>query len=157
MALHLDTPSTYGGHVDTVRGVLYRKPKGKQETKKRQPPARLPRQYLAYLRIQAAKGRRFVVQDHEGNRIGDIRKGWARARTIAQDLAAKDGIALDFSDVTPHTLKHTAITWMLQAGASVWDAAGYFGTSPDTIERVYGHHSPDFQKSAVDALEKRGR
>lgn len=53
-----------------------------------------------------------------------------------------------------HTLKHTAITWALQNGASVWDCAGYFGSSAETIERTYGHHSPDFQSSAVEAMER---
>jgi integrase len=59
-------------------------------------------------------------------------------------------------DVTPHTLKHTAITWALQNGASIWDAAGFFATSAETIQKVYGHHAPDYQESALRAVE-RGR
>ncbi len=57
--------------------------------------------------------------------------------------------------MTPHTLKHTAITWALQRGATMWDVAGYFGTSIETIERVYAHHAPDHMKSAVDAMNRR--
>jgi len=95
--------------------------------------------------------------DHTGARIGDPKKGFAHAKLIAEDLARKAGQPIDLSDVTMHTLKHTAITWALQAGASVWDAAGYFSTSPETIQRVYGHHSPDHQRSAVEAIERRGR
>jgi len=140
LALHIDTPSITGGHVDTVEGVLYRRAAGKRETKKRQTPARLPSRYLAHLRRQAANGRRFVVEDR-GARVGDIRKAWAHACEIA---------GLD--DVTPHTLRHTAITWTLQRGARIWDVAGYFGASVETIERTYGHHSPFHQESAVEAL-----
>lgn len=43
-------------------------------------------------------------------------------------------------DVTPHVLKHTAITWMLWKGIPIWEVARIVGTSPLMIERVYGHH-----------------
>jgi integrase len=66
----------------------------------------------------------------------------------------KKGIHLDLSDVLPHTLKHTAITWALQRGATIWDFAGMFSTSAETVQRVHGHHSPDWQKSAVDAMNR---
>lgn len=155
LAMHIDTPSISGGHVDTVNGILYRKPQGKSETAKRQGAARLPERYLAHLRRQAANGRHYVVEDYRGNRVADIRKGWARAVVLAEAIAKRAGVTIDLSDVTPHTLKHTAITWALQRGATAWDAAGYFSTSRDTIERVYGHHSPDHQRSAVEAMDRR--
>jgi hypothetical protein len=43
----------------------------------------------------------------------------------------------------------------LQKGASIWDAAGYFGTSPQTIEKTYGHHSPNHQQAARAAIARR--
>lgn len=163
LAMHIDTPSLSGGHVDTAAGILYRKPQGKRETKKRQTPARLPARYLAQLRRQAARGRAFVVEDNRGRRVGNIRTGWKRAVELAQEMAARHGITIDLTmetergrdPITPHVLKHTAITWALQRGASKWDAAGYFGTSIETIERVYGHHAPDHMQSAVDAMNRR--
>ncbi len=155
LALHFDTPSMSGGHVDTINGVLYRKPLGNAETNKRQRPARLPAPYLARLQRQAATGRRYVVEDYKGRRVADIRKGWSRARQLAEELAKAKGISIDLSKVTPHTLKHTAITWALQRGAKSWDVAGMFSTSIQTIESVYGHHSPDWQSSAVDAMSKK--
>ncbi|WP_425053091.1 hypothetical protein [Psychromarinibacter sp. S121] len=155
LGMHFDTPSIVGGHVDTEQGILYRKPQGKRETLKRQRPARLPARYLAYLRIQARNGRKYVVEDYKGRRVGSIKNSWSSAIVLARELAAAKGIDIDLTGVTPHTLKHTAITWALQKGATTWDAAGYFSTSIDTIERVYGHHSPDFQKTAVDAMNRR--
>ena len=155
LAMHLDTPSASGGHVDTVQGLLYRKPMGKVATAKRQGTARLPTKYLAHLRRQAKNGQKFVVEDHQGRRVGDIKKGWERAVLLAAELAGAKGIIIDLSDVTPHTLKHTAITWTLQKGAKIWDVAGYFSTSAKTIEDVYGQHSPDHQQSAVDALNRK--
>jgi integrase len=155
LAMHIDGPSISGGHVDTDQGLLFRKPMGKVMTNKRQGTARLPAKYLAHLRRQARNGRKFVVEDYQGRRVGDIETGWKRAVLLAGELARGKGIKIDLSDVTPHTLKHTAITWAMQKGASPWDAAGYFSTSLRTIEEVYGHHSPDHQQSAVAALNRR--
>ncbi|MFC4668375.1 tyrosine-type recombinase/integrase [Seohaeicola nanhaiensis] len=163
LGLQIDQPSVTGGYIDTRQGVLYRRPADKRETKKRQRPARLPAKYLAHVQRQARRGRRFVVQDDAGNRVGDIRKGWVRAVELAAELAAKKEIELDLTQITggarkpitPHVLKHTSITWALQRGAEIWDAAGLFSTSAETIERVYGHHSPKHQESAVRALNRK--
>lgn len=175
LAMHIDVSSVSGGRVDTVNGVLYRKPPNKLATKKRQGTSRIPPRYLAHLRRQAANGRRYVVERKiwrmvDGEKVmhramvGDIRKGWARAVEQAEALAKAADISIDLTmqtedgrkPITPHVLKHTAITWALQKGASVWDAAGYFDTSPETIQKVYGHHSPDYQSSAVEAVDRRG-
>lgn len=77
------------------------------------------------------------VLDHAGS----IRKALAT-------LAAR----ADVAGVTPHVLKHTAITHMLRRGVSVWDAAGAAATSAATIQRVYGKHVPEAQKAAIEAL-----
>lgn len=55
----------------------------------------------------------------------------------------------------PHVLKPTAITWAMQRGAAIRDAAGYFSTSAETIEKTYGHHSPNQQLTAVQAMDRR--
>ncbi|AGT08369.1 phage integrase [Paracoccus aminophilus JCM 7686] len=143
--------------------MLYRKPISKVETNKRQRPARIPPRYLAQLRRQAKNGRKYVVErqiERNGTisreMVRDVKKSWDRARRLAKSMAEAKGIRIDLSDVTPHTLKHTAITWALQRGATTWDAAGYFSTSVQTIERTYGHHSPQHQASAVDAMNRRG-
>ena len=137
-------PNTRGGWVDTANGLLYRRAEGERQTKKRQPPARLPDRLMAHLRRWEAMGMRWPVE-YQGAICGDIKTGWG---TIADDAG--------LSDVTPHTLRHTAITWAMQRGATSWDAAGFFGTSVEMIERVYGHHHPDHQQSAREAMGKRG-
>ncbi len=58
-------------------------------------------------------------------------------------------------DVTPHTLRHTAATWLMQAGTDLWEAAGYLGMSTLTLTRVYGHHHPDHLKRASEAIGRR--
>jgi integrase len=56
----------------------------------------------------------------------------------------------NIKDASPHTLKHTAITWMLQSGADMWSVAGFTGTSLKTIESTYGHHAPEYLEAARD-------
>jgi Phage integrase family len=48
--------------------------------------------------------------------------------------------------VTPHTLRHTAATWLMQRGVSIWEAAGFLGMSPEVLQDTYGHHHAIGQK-----------
>jgi hypothetical protein len=40
----------------------------------------------------------------------------------------------------------------MQRGVPIWQAAGYLGMSTETLDRVYGHHSPEHLKGAADAI-----
>ena len=42
-----------------------------------------------------------------------------------------------------HTLRHTATTWLMQAGANMDHAAALLGMEVETLRRVYGHHHPE--------------
>jgi integrase len=54
--------------------------------------------------------------------------------------------------VTPHTLRHTAATWLMQRGVPIWQAAGFLGMSAEVLERTYGHHHPDYMRAAAHAI-----
>lgn len=136
-------PNTVGGWFDLERGIMFRKGDHERGTHKRRTPAPIPRQLKAHLRRWRASGCLWAVE-YKGGRVGDVKRSFAAAARAA----GLDG-------VTPHTLKHTAITWNLQNGASLWDAAGFFATSVDTIEKTYGHHSPNYQQSALKAAERK--
>lgn len=142
--LRLSGPATTGGWLDLDAGLLFRKGTEEVATNKRRSPAKLPRQMLAHARRWARLGDTWVVQ-YKGGRVADLKTAWKRVVAEA-DLGWNP---------TPHTLKHTAITWAIQGGASLADAAGYFSTSIETIERVYWHLSPHFQEGAVAAIEGR--
>lgn len=137
------TPSMTGGHFDLENGVLHRKSLTARKTKKRGTPAKLPRQLLAHARRWERNSIRYAVE-YAGRPVKDIKRAWA-------SVAERAGV----TGTSPHTAKHTAITWAMQRGAKLPDAAAFFGTSIQTIESTYFHHHPDFQQSAVAALENR--
>jgi integrase len=153
LSLRLDQPGTDGGWIDTERGVLYRQPEGKRQTKKRQPAARMPKNILGHVRRWKTNGARFAIEDWRGNRVADVQTSFASCVRLAEEMAKSKGIELDLAGISPHVLRHTMATWLMQSGASFWDAGGYLGMSPETLERVYGHHHPDHQAGAVSAIE----
>lgn len=135
--------NTSGGWIDTAKGILYRRGTDERQTAKRRPPMKLCRQIAAHCRRWQASGDIWAV-NYQGQRVGDIKTAFSAACATA-----------GLSDVTPHTLKHTAITHAMQKGMKVDDAASYFGTSRETIMRTYWHHSPDFQEDAVAIMDRK--
>jgi integrase len=136
-------PTVGRGHVDLEKGVFYRSPIGRRQTKKRQPPVKLPPRLLAHLRRWERLGfARKAVIEWNGKQVKSVRKGFAAAARAA---------GLD-EDVTPHVLWHTCATWLMQKGVNLWDAAGFLGMTVQQLEQGYGHHHPDYQEEAVAAL-----
>jgi hypothetical protein len=43
----------------------------------------------------------------------------------------------------------------MQAGVDKWVASGFLAMSMETLERVYGHHHPDYQGEAAEAIGRR--
>jgi integrase len=83
--------------------------------------------------------------EFNGKPIRSVKTAFSRAVQIA-------GLSWEGGKIVPHTLRHTAATWLMQRGVSIWQAAGYLGMSPETLDRVYGHHSPDHLKGAATAI-----
>lgn len=46
-------------------------------------------------------------------------------------------------EVTPHTLRHTCVSWHLWDGKTTWEVGQIVGADAATIDRVYGHHKLD--------------
>ena len=139
-------PAIGRSYVDLDRGVFYRLAQGKAATNKRQPPVPLPKRLLAHLRRWKRLkliARHFV--EFNGVGVLSVKTAFKRAVKLA-GLSGK---------VTPHTLRHTAATWLMQAGVDPWEAAGYLGMSVETLLRVYGHHHPDYMKNAVEGITRK--
>ena len=145
-------PHPNGGHFDLTNGVMYRRALGTAQSKKRTPPIRLDpyltvfvrrwqrmtnSPYVIHYRDAGARPRMGVREEGEFDGLDEIGGGFRLA-------CQRAGLG---PDVTPHVLRHTCVTWLLQRGWSVWDVAGYVGMSPAIVENVYGHHSTEFMRS----------
>lgn len=129
--------------VDLERGVYYRRRLGQVVTNKRQPPMPIPPRLLAHLRRWHARG---IIKRHfiEFNREPVKSVKTALARAVKLTKLGKG--------ISPHTLRHTAATWLMQNGTDAWQAAGYLGMSVETLLKVYGHHHPDYLSDAVEKM-----
>ena len=128
--------------VDLVNGLYYRRAKGARMTNKRQPTMPIPPRLLAHLRRWYRMG---IIRSHfvewQGEPVLSVKTGFARAVSLSK-----------IEHATPHTLRHTAATWLMQNGTDPWQAAGFLGMSVETLLRVYGHHHPDYLKDAVEKM-----
>jgi integrase len=139
------TPNTVGGWIDLDAGVIYRKPMSVTESVKRRPPVPIPPRLVPHLRRWRKLTARYAVE-YAGRSIqSKERRAWRTARELA-------GLG---SEVTPHVLRHTCATMLLQLGVSVYDVAGVLGTSEDVVRRTYGHHAQDHLRQAVGAFSRR--
>lgn len=157
--------SPHQAWVDLEAGMIYRR--GRQERdhrNKRRPVVKLPPRLLGHLRrwrmvdlrLQAARrsaknakangGENFTLRSvihHGGDAIlTKINKGFYA-------IVADAGLP---ADITPHWLRHTCATWLMEAGAEPWQAAAYTGMTTAVLEKHYGHHRPDYQARAARAV-----
>ena len=80
-----------------------------------------------------------------GKPVRSVRKAFATAVKAA---------GLDRLGITPHVLRHTAATWAMQGGGDLWQIAGFLGMTVEVLERVCGHHHPNFQREAAAAVTR---
>lgn len=134
-------PNTTGGWVDFDRQILHRRGRNVGETKKRQPQMRVNPRLLAHMRRwqRMDDGGPQHIVSWNGKPIENIRRAWVEAVERA-----------GLRHVSPHVLRHTRATWLMQAGVEMWEAAGSLGMTVQTLEQTYAHHHPDWQKSAAE-------
>lgn len=110
-------------------------------TKKRRVPAAINDTLFAALAEARALNTIQHVIEWNGKPVAQIKHAFA-------DAADRAGLP----DVTPHCLRHTAVTWQLQAGVPIWEVAGFVGMDVEMVQQVYGHHHSDHTRAAARAL-----
>jgi len=131
--------------VDLQAGRIDFEVAGRRRTNKKRGVIQIPPRLLPRLRRARKRGTDlgYVLQIN-GGRIKDIKKGFAAACGRAS-----------IEGVSPHTMRHTAATWLMQNGTDLWQASGFLSMSMETLQRVYGLHHPDYQREAAENIGRR--
>lgn len=141
---------TDGPWVDMSAEIWNRRGSHEKETNKRRRPHRIPGKIMLALERWERNFPEweYVVEQsrYPGRPIGDIGQ--------ALEGACK---RLGLERITPHSLKHTAITLFISGGGGPMLAAEYFSTTYSTIAENYLHLHPDFQNEALSTVAKIGK
>lgn len=87
------------------------------------------------------------VIEWDGERVAKVRKGFMAA-------ASRAGLA----DVTPHTLRHTAASWMASDGVEMERIARHLGhRDPNTSRQIYAKPDVESLRPAADVIDMRIR
>lgn len=127
--------------IDWKAGTMLRRdPREAQDARKRTPPVKMGSRLLRIMRRwHRMDGGTGHVIHYNGQPVTRLQRTWRQAVKAA-----------GLRDVTPHTLRHTRATWLMQAGIPIWEAAGALGMTPDILQSTYGKHHPDFQRRAAE-------
>lgn len=128
--------------IDLVTGVVDFRPPGAEISTKRRGIIRAPKRLLGHLRRARKHSKSEYVVSWNSDRMGDIKRSFTSAVEAA-------GLS---DDVTPHILRHTTATWLMQKGVKPFSAAGYLSMSVETLLKVYAKFSPDYQDDVLEAL-----
>ena len=134
-------PSKDSGWIDLDLG-RWRAPRHK--TKKRQPDIPLAPRLLAHLRRWKRLGATYAIE-WNGRKLGRMHNAF---RWASRDAGVP---------CSPHDLRRTATTWLMQTGIDPWRAAGYLGLTLETLQAHYAKHSPDHLADAAQAIGFRQR
>jgi integrase len=139
-----------GGWIDLERGMLHRRGVREEETKKRAPTVPLGDRLYAHMKRWRTLSARFLIE-HNGKAISDI----SDAFETAVALAGLDRPVGDPERVTPHVLRHTCCSWMLQAGLTEWKVGRYVGMSAALVASTYGHVNDETQRATANSIGRR--
>jgi integrase len=130
--------------VDLKKRRIDLQPLSRARTSKRRPVVPIPPELarrLAKRRITAKTGH---VIEYRKKPLRSIKRAF-------RHVVAEAGL----KDVIPYTLRHTAATWMAEAGVPIAMIAQMLGqTIHRTTERYIKHH-PDYLRDAMEALRLR--
>lgn len=118
--------------IDLDKTRMYLTPEGARRTKKRAPAVPLSLQMAMEVRkLLLWSGTSPWLFKAPGFDV------YPKFRAVMEAVGATDRTG-------PHVLRHSRATHMLQDGATIWEVASLLGDTVDTVQRVYGHHCPDY-------------
>jgi integrase len=144
--------SLSSGWIDLDRGFLHRRGVAERDTKKKAPSVPMSDALWAHMRRWRKLSARFLIE-HNGAPVADV----TEAFETACELAGLARAAGDPQRITPHVLRHTCCSWMLQEGLSEWKVGEYVGMTAALVASTYGHISDDVQRATANAIGRRAK
>lgn len=137
--------------IDLDAAMIYRRGKQERESRtKRRPVVKIPPRLMAHAR----RWRRLDLE-RDPNLTNVIHHGGeplaGKIRTGFEHCVADAGLD---AEITPHWMRHTAATWLMEANVDPWQAAAYLGMTMATLEAHYGHHRPTYQAQAAGSARR---
>jgi hypothetical protein len=135
--------------IDLEKGIFYRKPLKKGvPPNKRADPVLLPDRLLLLMRKwHHVDGCQYLIEYH--GRAVDCRKGFYTLKN--QVLPPERAKVLN-----RHSLKHTAVTFLLKEGVSIESVAHYVSTTPEVIRSTYSQLIPGEFSEVHKVLNRKG-
>lgn len=154
--------------IDLDRARIDFNPPGRTRTSKGRPIIPIPRGLLWFLRKARERGTELgYVINRDGRRVLKVSRSFPTAAIragLCEPVIDAGGNPVMVgkgekkkpkmkATVSPHTLRHTAGTWMAQRAVPLWEIAGFLGQTHERTAALYSHHSPDFLARAREALD----
>jgi integrase len=127
--------------VDFERRLIHYDRPGRRQTKKRRAVVSINTPALAALQEARMVAVTDYVIEWRGRKVNSIKRGFAAA-------CRRAGV----EKCSPHVLRHSSASHMVMEGVPLAMIARTLGDSEAMIEKVYGHHSPNYLRPATDAL-----
>jgi integrase len=149
--------------VDLNAGMIFRRGRDVREQKtKPTPVVKLPPRLLTHMRRWRRldqKREAALRKDGKDVALNSVIRHFdkplsGKIRTGFEGCVRDAGLN---PEISPHWLRHTAATWLMENGVDLWTAAGFLGMTMATLEKHYGHHRPDYQADAAGSYSRRSR
>lgn len=147
--------------IDLDAGMIFRRGTTVREQRTKQTPVvKLPKRLQAHLkrwrRLDTARAAA-IRESHPDFTLNAVihHGGMPLAGKVRTGFEGCVRDARINPEVSPHWLRHTAATWLMENGVDLWTAAGFLGMTVATLEKHYGHHRPDYQSRAAGSFGRR--
>lgn len=138
--------------------LIYFQPEDRDETKKKRPTIPIHRRLKRFIEAKHHKTNSAYVFGNGDTHLKDVKKSFQEAAINAGLIAGyrtdKFGKQVPFTDVTPHTLRHSSATWMAMKDVSMERISRFIGHDDiRTTERIYAKYAPSYLDDALAAFD----
>ena len=137
--------------VDFETNVIVLDVPGRRTTKKRRATVPISTELREVLLAAHEKRTTDLVLTNKAEVWAGVQSAVRRAG-LAPAVKVASGRKPSATGVSPHTLRHTAATWMARRGVPLWIIAKILGNSLVTIEKVYAKHAPEDLRAAINMI-----